>query len=151
MASQVSTITPGTPISSDVLGEHAQAINAMYSEVFGRTASVTIERDRSSSNVRVTELQAFAKKVDLTVSNLAANTAFSVQVSFPAFAAPPIAVATKAIGAETDRVALSADVSVLAVTNQSVRIAVSFPQPVSAAVSLSVNLIALGVAPALAQ
>jgi hypothetical protein len=89
--------------------------------------------------------------VDFTVSNLAANTAASIQVSFPAFAAPPIAVATKVIGAETDKVALSADVSIIAVTNQSAKIAVSFPQSIAAAVSLSVNFIALGVAPALAQ
>jgi len=48
-------------------------------------------------------------------------------------------------------VALSADVSIIAVTNQSAKIAVSFPQSIAAAVSLSVNFIALGVAPALAQ
>lgn len=150
MATTVSTISKGTPISSALLLEHATAINDMHAEVFGRTSGVTISNDdnNTGSSFRVTEMQVHARKVKLSIPSTAANQPIVKTINFiPAFAAPPIVTATSVVGLDTDRVGLSASVSVSTISSTSANITVSFPQAVSSTVNLSVNVIALGIAP----
>lgn len=143
---KVRTISRGTPISTEVLGDHANAINTLYDDIAGHTTGVVINRpDVSQVSSRIMDAQVWAQqKLLATQSKVTANSPITWSVSFnPAFADVPVVTTGLIVHAESPSMAKRGIVTVSSVSAAGVEGTVVFPEDGSN-VKVSVDLIAVG-------
>lgn len=149
---KVRTITQGTPISSEVLQEHASAINEIHEQVFSQSAGVSVVyKGIAETPVRVTQGQFYGEVLSV-MSNATASTATpkTWSVAFnPAFADIPAVTATLIIPTEAagSQAAQQASVKITSISKSNVSGVVVFPKE-GENVTLQLSVIAIGAASA---
>lgn len=143
---KVRTISRGTPISTEVLGDHANAINALYDDIAGHTTGVVINRpDASQVSSRIMDAQVWAQqKLLATQSKVTANAPVAWSVAFsPAFADVPVVTTGLVVHAESPSMAKRGIVAVSSVSAAGAEGTVTFPEDGSN-VKVSIDIIAIG-------
>lgn len=145
---KVRNITRGTPISTEVFNDHANAINFLYDDVAGHTNGLIINRpDRSQVARRIMEAQVVAHQVQLaSAARVTANSPIAWEISFsPAFADIPVVTTGLVVAASSPAMSKRGIVSLSSISASGVAGTVIFPED-GANVSVSVNIVAVGLA-----
>ena len=149
---KVRTISQGIPISSEVLQEHAAAINEMHEQIFSQAAGVTVvTKGIKQTPVRVTQGQFYGETVAvLTNSKVSTATPEKWSVLFnPVFASGTIPAVTATLmipqDAASPAAAQEANVIITSVSATGASGTINFPKE-GENVTLLVSVIAIGAA-----
>ena len=145
---KVRTISQGTPISSEVLQDHANAINELYEQVFNQAAGVSIVTNGiAQTPVRVTQGQFYGETLAvLSNAKVTAGTPVEWSVTFnPAFADIPAVTATLMIPSDASKPAAAQEASakITSVSASGAQGIITFPKE-GDNVTLQVSVVAIG-------